>query len=979
MSEKNDNLKKYYTNYLALYIQELTNDKDVFYISICDIEYEIIDLLRDLKLDGIQVDLVNKTDYSIAVGHRNDTTINKIVVLTPDSIKKIDSLKDFNEYPIFPEIDENSQNEYFWRIIKKVFLIDKEFDSKVEKFINLIIKEKRINLSQLFELIENSVENGDISVRKLNNNLNIVNCWRSDGTSQINITVLRKLIRLSDPAEIEKRISVMSQEGLSPKQIKDFNDISKLSFANNYDELFKRFFYEDLPKDFTNKPVTRRKIKNDDDDNDIYESTKQYKFSYEAYLEETQSIPICKYEENMPESLLDQFNYTIEKFEDEFRKININDITNSIQDIINEIKNGINIRIKTRTVLIQRLEQFKEEIISTYMYINEEKKYPHMLDSFCHCTEKYLRTYIALLSFIVTDEGTLESIGKNKIVEEIQCLFVTKDETKIIMSFMHPISVFYFNCINNKFKEISSAYQEYDINSIHILLNGIFTVNTTRFPINILISDNKLYSITENFQNEFTYFEFIEKTQLSSESILDIRTIVGLIEKYITYFPYKSEIIISILGNPSFKNIGSLKKIIDIILNEGKSIIRKLRIDVISESHEAISNEVDDLYKNESIDNKIQFRLLNFKSDSESKTILNEAIDKSDMVFLFDCVFNKKEELKKVVNNYNSSYNEILMVCSNENIERIAIVDFPIENLWATLHNMLLNGENYLSYWVINELDNTIINLIKTKIEGYNELMVCLLTSNLSIINKIYMTDRFSSNIIKSKGKDLLALTFGTYIKTKNPNHCASKFSCVCSLKNILQSILDDQEIEEFIKNMQYEPKEILENLILEFNYDGVRIKAICYYPKDENESFNVEEYQSIWKFILNYAFRKSNSHSKLLKSVIVTYLYMSVRSYGDALLVNHIERYLKLDVKTDVSFNEQSSDFEISYDINTTNVRNMLSYLENYNSVDERFKTVFKSNYEIDELKKIRAQANFIQLIDNNLINKIDFILKEN
>lgn len=972
-------IQELYEKFLKTYIENLTINKKVFYISICDIEYEIIELLSEFKIDGIKVAIINNSDYSAAVEYRNDTTISKIVILTPDSVKKIDSLKDFNEYSIFPEID--ICGELLWSIIKTIFCLI-EPDIKVIKFINLIIKEKRITLTQLLELIYNSVQNNEINIDKLNHNLHRVNCWRSNGNSGTNLTTLRKLIRLSDPAEIEKRISIMSTEKLSQKELRDFTAMSKLSFENKYDELFEKFYFENLPEEFTEKPVIQKKDKKDD--NDITESTKEFKFSYEAYLEENQSIQIDEFEKEMLNSnMQEQFENTIEEFEAEFNRILLDNINDKVLRIIDDI-NGVNIRPKTKKNLVQRLEKFNEETTIVINYIKEKKVYPNLLDTFCRCTENFLRSYIALLSFIVTDGDALEGLGKNKIIEQIQSLFMTKDETKISMSFMHPISVFYFNCINDKFKEIVSAYKEYDSNSIRILLDGIFTVNTTRFPVNILIYDNKLYSINGSYQSKFAYYEFIEKTQLSSESILDIRTITNSIEKYMTELPFKSEIIVSILGNPSFKNIGSLKKIIDSLLKEGKSIIRKLRIDVISESNKAISNEIDDLYKNESLDNKIQFRLVNLKSDSESKTILNRAIEISDMVFLFDCVFNKKEELRKIVNNYNYTHHQILKACSNENsMEQIIITNFPIENLWATLHNVLLNGENSLSYWAINELDNTIINLIMTKIETNSELMVCMLTSNISLINKIYMTDRFryTSNIIKSKGKELLELTFGVYIKNKNLDHNTSKFTCACSLKNILQSILDDGEIEEFVKDMQYEPKEILENLILEFSYNNQNnnITATCYYPKDENESFNIEEYQRVWKFILNYAFCNTNSHSRLLKSVIITYLYMSIRSLGDALLVNHIERYLKLDVDKDVSFNYQSKNYEIPNDINTTNVRNMIAYLENYNSVDERFKTGFMSaDYDTDELKKMRAQASILQLIDNKLLNKIDYILKE-
>jgi len=977
MNEKNGTLKKLYCSYLEEYIKNLTFNKVVYYISICDIEYEIIDLLQDFKIEGINVAIVNKREYSKAVEYRNNTTVSKIVLLTPDSVKKIDSLKDFNEYSVFPDVEENK--EMFWGIIKTIFCLEDEQIHRVEKFINLIIKEKRISLSQFFKLFENSIENNKINIQKLNNNLFMVNCWKSDGSSSTNITNLKKLIRLSDPTEIEKRISVMSTEELNTKQLRDFTAISKLSFENNYDELFKKYSFENLPEKFTEKSISPKKTKNKDDD--FTEVTKQFKFSYEAYIEETQSIPVFEFEETLLDSSIEQFTNVIEEYEDEFNKIIVKDISIKIQKIINDIKNGIDIHPKSKEGLIKRIEHFEEITSNTYNSIKQRKTYPYLLESFCRSTKDFLNAYINLLSFIATDENASYALNKNKIIEDIQSLFITIDERKLTMSFMHPIAIFFFNCTNAKYNEILPAYKEYDSNAMRILLDGVLNVNTTQFPVNILTYNNKIYVIDESYQKSFAYYEFREKTRLSSESTLDIRIITNSIERYITEFPYKSEIIVSIVGSPSFKNIGSLNKIIYDAMKFNRSIIRKFRIDIISENHKEVSKEIDDFYNSENLNNTILFRLVNLKSGSDSRTILDEVLEKSDVVFVFDCdILYKKEELRKIAVNYTSTLSEIKRVCSNENFLNQTInEDFPIGVLWPTLHNVLLEGENSLSTWSINEVDNSIINLIRSKIECNNELLVCMLTSNLSIISKIYMKNKFSSSILKSKGKEYLTLTFSAYIINKKLIDDESKFTCECSLKDVLQSILDDVEIEEFVKDMQYDPKEILGNLVLKFNYDNDnnKVQATCLYPEDESESFDEVEYKRIWKFILKYAFGYGNSHSILLKSLIINYLYISIRSLGDALLVNHIERYLKFDVDNDVYLEAQLSHEERPQDNNITNVRNMLAYLEKYNSVDERFKTGFKYEYDIDELKKLRIQANKIHIIDKKLLSKIDFILK--
>ncbi len=972
-------MESIYKSYLNALIEKLTENKNVYYISICDIEYEIIELLRDFKIEGVKIAIINKLDYSTAVKYRNDTSINKIVILTPDSVKKIDSLKDFNEYSIFPEID--SYNNLFWGIIKKIFSLKKDISSKEVKFINLIIKEKQITLSQFFELIDNSIENGEINLRKLSNNLNIVNCWKSNGEFETKLKPLRKLIRLSDPNEIEKRVSIMPIETLTNKEMRIFRQISKFSFENRYSELFSKVIFEDLPEKFTSKPVTVKSIKNSDIAEN--ESIKQYKFSYQAFLEETESITIEEFENEMI-NMKEQFLESIEEFENEFNNIQDDIISAQVNDIMQVVNNEINIHPSAQKKIISKIEDFANATTHTIKLIRDNELYPHKLSLFCKSTKNYLKAYISLLSFIATNEDALEGLGENEIINRIQNLFITKNANKCKMSFMHPISVLYFNCINDKFKEILNSYNENGSNSIKILLDGILNVNTTRFPINIIVSDGKLYIINENFRSKFAYYEFTEKTQMSSENSLDIRSIANSLKKYFYEFPYKSEISVSIIGNPSFKNIGSLIKVTEEAYSEKITILQRIRIDIISENHKTISKEIDEFYKNENFNNKIQFRLLPPLLDQDGKlngkVLLNEAIKQSDIVFLFDCyVLYKKEELRKVKYGYNSIFNLISEVgCYNPNEEWSINSSFPIEILWATLHNIYLNKANMLSEWAINELDNTIINLIKTEIDKNNSLMICMITSNMNIIKKIYMKNKFSSKIIRSKGKEFLELTFGSYIKRTHLYDKSFKFSCACSFKNILESILDNSEIEEFVKDMQYEPKEILENLIIEFNYNNEinAIEILCYYPKDENESFNEDEYRCVCKFILNYAFCNSSSHSSLLKSIMVNYLYSSAKNYGDVLLVNHIERYLKPGKGNNILFNIKQENHKVLQDINTTNIRNMIAYIET-NSIDERFKTDFKYIYDIDELREISRQAGELRILDNKLLKKIEFILK--
>ena len=95
-----NDLQSIFIKYIKHYIEILTEGRDEFFISLCDIDEEFLKSINSSDFQKYKVAVVNNEDYSEAVHYRNDINVQRIVLLSGEGIKQIDSLKDFNEYSL---------------------------------------------------------------------------------------------------------------------------------------------------------------------------------------------------------------------------------------------------------------------------------------------------------------------------------------------------------------------------------------------------------------------------------------------------------------------------------------------------------------------------------------------------------------------------------------------------------------------------------------------------------------------------------------------------------------------------------------------------------------------------------------------------------------------------------------------------------------------------------------------------------------
>lgn len=979
MMEKQDFLENLYKEYLKRYIDYRTKNNNVFQISICDIEFEIIGLLKDFNYRDIKIAIISdKKDYSQAVEYRNNLKIDKIVILSPISVKKIDSLKDFNEYTIFPNIQED--DVWFWTIIEEIFEMEKNETKNFRKHITLIIQEKKISLTQLLEYIRCCISAKSIDTELLNKNLYLVNCWKSNSKEIIKRADLKKLIQLSESTEVEKRISNIIANDIQVKNITQFNKVKKLVFANDFENLFKGYSYEDMPEEFKKRSP---KVKREKPPSENQETLSEYIFSYDAFIEDGQGQELEELESMLlnEQSDIKLSEDEIHKFNDFMDNYNLENDIIKIKNIINEVQNRMNINPNAKIELISVLNEFLESTRKTLEKIKDNKIYPMYLVSYCKITKEFFGKYFELCSLIITNEAIFKAFSENHILEKIQNLFTTIDGSSINVCFFHPVAIFYFASLKEKYEEICTDIKNCDNEALEIILKNLISRNKNKFPIKILLDKGDKYILNSNFNIVNTHFKFNKKDSLSNSTLVDARIITNKIKEYILTFPYKAEINVSIVGDISFDNIETLYKTVSQILEKEESLLRTLQINIISPDDKRIKDSLTQLKENGYFNDNIQYSFLKNKYILDGILSLEKIINDVDVLFLLDCdLLYKKDSLQNIENQNNILY-DIETLNKDKWMDSFSKGNFNfIGIIWDSLQNVLLNGYRELSEWNSNVLDNNTINLIQERISNKKELMVVLLTSNLKAAEEIFITEGCLANTNKNYSGELLILTFSSSLHNEIYLENNESSKCWCSLKGILDSVIDNSQIKEFVDYTQGEYEQnldYLENCIFEFVYeyssDNLIINCIDN-QKSTDQNNNWENYLSI----LRYSFNGDSNMSKLFKDIIIDLLYSSIENYGDALLVNHIANYYKLNeeyVQYLTKENTIGQAIKISRD--WFGIRNIISYIEKYYRPDLKFKTVYKNKYDRSYLEHLLNQAKRMPINNDSLIKKMEYILK--
>lgn len=796
------NINEYFLRYLKLYISTLTEGKEEFFLSLCDIEEEFFHDLDISRLSKWRVTVVDNRDYSKAVRLRNDIRIKKIILLSGEGIKQIDSLKDFNEYPILPR-----NRTMLWDCLSKVFQVDLE--RSIESFIETILDNKEIAFSELFKYFYASIENGKVDLTKLNGNLDILGIWKSKSDKILNKGRIEKMIRTSKSTIVESRLT----KAITENRMKDLggkNSISTLLSQGNIQKILETYYYEDVEAYFKN---TVRNTRPNEENESSNEMEVLYATSYEYKLLEQIDDDISDIEsewlrDKNDEEIEAEFELTWKDYE--FSDHMQEDFLKQVSKLKEMIQNVDLTNLKMEQ-LLEKLENVKKYFLDNWEGVRAT---PSCLYTFCLKSEGYVQEYIELLCLILLDDKIRLKLTGTQVIINLLLLWCEKKDGEISMPFYHPIAAFHYMSLQKIYENI---VRNQDVGSINYLKTRIQVAAAQKvgmqFPVEFLESDGRLYRVDYTTVNKVGKVIFRDMLSGLGYSVLDFRIIQGQVIDYIKKHPFLTEINVAVLDIGDLNGLLQLaSKIRECSISDDYNVSR-VTFRILSAQEDELKKSLAQMLESIGTDDIVRFRFGRYGYQNKSRDSLknNTAGKKADLAELKEII---EEADLTILSDSSILYYEPKMVSNkignNMIMKRLEHVDIraqledyfsnsncDIPYLWDTLQHIAIEQDEGFWCWKSRAINNQTISLINQVISDDIEKAIVVLSSNADIISEINKTKYIQALRRKYNGKSINILNFSGRNGIERLDSEGEVFSY--SVKNLYNEALDLEEIHQYI------------------------------------------------------------------------------------------------------------------------------------------------------------------------------------
>lgn len=834
--------QSYFVEYLKEYIKLLTGDREEFFLSLCDVEEELLKDLDVSSMTGYQVVKVDNRDYSKAVRLRNDVKVKRIVLLSGEGVKQIDSLKDFNEYSVL-----SRDRKLIWQCLEAIFHVRLEKEVKV--FLEAILAQSEISLWELLKyLYESGMSRGRILPRRLNRNLPMLGIWKSNSTKILTKGKVKRMIRLSKYSIIENRLNkaIMDNKINDPKTEKMItNSLAQGSVQKILGEMY---FEEKVEKLLKNPP---KNIRGEEDAGGSAEEAASENsdwFSYEYLLRE------CPWDsvENVEKQWLEekQAEQRSEKQDEEgsgepdwnrYRPLadSIGEFQAPFKQLYAKMQN-LNITQDKIGEMTALLEALQKEFEDAWEAVTEAT--PACLNTFCEAAKGYTQKYLELLAYLMTEEKVRYAMAKEDIIPMLQTLFCKVDEEKVQMPFYHPVCVSYYMGIREMYRYVVGQAADVDLAQQYVL-EALVNKLGMQFPIDFMEAEGCKYALDyttvwksdeqSDVKSGTVVFRNIEEGVVYS--VLDFRIIQKQILDYIEKHRFLTEINIALVD---ISALGGLLQLIDRIrqISDGEYCnIGRVTFLILSAKEEELKNELSQMWDLIGTDNIVRFRFgrgsyCGRDREGNLQYDLEQIVREADMTVIADgSVLYHTPRMVAQQGSGNMIRNRLEKISLTQQTDRYfkqGKSDIPV--LWDTLQHIAGSREDGLWRWKSKEINNGILTFINQTVSQDSDKTIVALSSNEHILSEIFKTGYMQAHRRKYNGKSITIISFAGGNRIHQlPLEGSVKI--VYSLKDFYNTAL---EIEHL-------PREILPEAVdiyLEFDYEE-QFRCQCrVYEEDAEE-----------------------------------------------------------------------------------------------------------------------------------------------
>lgn len=822
----------YFIKYLNCYVRSLTEGKDEYFLSFCDVEEELLDGLDTSSLSEYCVIIVNNKDYSQAVRMRNTVEVSKIVLLSGEGIKQIDSLKDFNEYPIMAE-----NREVLWKCLLRTFDLVR-FSDGAKTFLSAVLDYSEIALSTLIKYLDKSVVTFKLrktvsvtsqkkrdekasprrilSPEKMNVNLPVLGMWRSNQSGYLKKGETGRILRASRYNVVESRLTKAVMNGmLAGLGIE--KPVTEGLASGRIENIFEKVDYEDV-KDFLKIPskgTPSSDTRPADTEEIFYENSYQYQLltdSGKAVADiEADWIADKEQEDSDEEQQWKNYHCTeeeLKRFEEQYTQLKKEVCEMNLEEaLIQEIG--------------RRLQNLQKLFVDSWAAVTQAT--PVCLDRFCESASGYTQEYLELLAFILGDVRVRSAIVGTDISQMLQGLFCQVEGATVEMPFYHPVCVLYHMCVR-KMYQYAVGQQEKDGRDMIKDQTWLAMIERAgrQFPIEYMAVNGKTYALDHATVWQKGKVVFTDQSLGTVYSSLDFRTISSQLLEYMERHPFLTYIRITVMDISDLSGLVQLvNRIRHISQTEESNInIGKVEFLILSAREEELKKEMAQLWDGIGTEEIIRFRFDRNGYWNGKQYNMKQIIEESDIIVIADNSMLYREPRTEIYQN-NGFKNRLQDIHAEKQAERyFGQPSLDVAVIWDTLQYIAQNrGEGY-RIWKNREIDNGLLAEINRTVSDCPDKAIILLSSNEHILSEIFRTRYIHAH---QGGYNSRSITIIEYEKDNQrkllPDHGEAKVTY--SLKDFYETTLGLEKIQEKVSDS-------LEDIRLEFGYQDGKFYCNC-------------------------------------------------------------------------------------------------------------------------------------------------------
>lgn len=959
MSEQFDDkdIKKWFGRYIREYVKRLVGNNTEYFIAIVDIERELAEEFVRVNEEGYEAAWFERRDYAQAVALRNNPAVLRIVLFSNDSVKMIDSLKDFVEYPAIPE-----DKEILWQCLEAAFV--RKLDDGIRKVLETVLENQQISVKDLLEYLSSCIDgNGLLNAREAVKKLYQLNIWPSEEADikKITKTKLRKMIRNSDAQIVERKLMSGIAENKILFSAKDKKKIIRCLSQNDLQDVFRSVSYEKVESILRGASRTKRT-------GGAKEKTEEQKYDYsyqyalqehpEGSMEEVEDFLLQEEEELLSDSV-QKFQYSeIEEIEKEFKELQ-------------EEMELLALSEDKRESLRNSLKVLRQSFLDA---MEEGRSYtPAYLYHYAKSQEKFVSDYVQILGKCVSDAGIAHMCVGTIFLEKLQNIFCKKKDGKYIMPFYHPLAGLYYISRQRSCEEkrtiLSSLESDFGEEAVKTWMEN----ERMEFPIQYMLADKELYQLDYTGLSKWQEnFWFTSVKGYMAGSFINVRLLNEDLLDYIERQKFMPEIRVTIVDINDMSEIMSVIKKLRKLVESDAYMLHKVILNIISDREEELKSQLHERMETDLDHPQMLFRFAREAYVQDGEYDMERIIEGADLLFLADSsVLYQKPRLQawRGEANWLQIRFEILEL---ENLldDELKGEDHTLEILWDTMHHMQLEEEVKLSYWHTRELKQTLLAQIRQAVKERSRLTAVILSSNPELLQYLYHLQDYQVRKSMLSGKEMLIVNFHRESIQKTLKE-EGEAAVTVALKPFLEEILGISEL----KFIQSETGDVKEEPYLRIRFvDGELVFQCEVYVEDPGEDAGErsEHYRALVEDILEL------TGNRMFKRKFITMLYESAGNYPSVLLLDYLE-HSKMSIgqwkyaeKSLLELEKSQKRREPLGVVEVLAFQSMMDFLRRYKDVDEYMVNRFLSLYQPEMLVKTINANRQLKFLDDKTLDNI-------